>query len=130
MARIDISRELEAIAEAKRRKEHEALERRRLLFEQARAAVSDRIAKIEDTVMKGDANEWLELNSWRLMGKGDRSSAWWANLEILHTERAFTCTMKDAVQITAAVYIMRHAGGTPAEMFKLGFTIPDVSTGY
>lgn len=130
MARIDISRELEVIAEAKRRKEYEALERRRQIFEQARAAVTERIAQIEKSVRAQDAYAWLELNDWRMMGKDGHAVTWWANLEILHTERAFTCKMVDTIQITAAVYIMRHAGGTPQELNKLGFTIPDVSNGY
>lgn len=130
MARIDISRDLESIAEAKRRKEYEVLERRRLLFEQARATVTKCIALTEEEVMKLDTAAWLEVHDWRFMGKDSRGPAWWANLEILHTREAFTCTMQDAVRITAAVHVMQRAGGTPEEMRKLGFIIPDVSTGY
>lgn len=130
MARIDISRELEAIAEAKRRKEYEARERRLQLYQAARTAVSSRIAEIEQMVMQGDVFDWLEMNSWRMMGKSQNNGLWWANLEHLNTARAFTCSTKDAVQITAALFIMRRANGTPQELDKLGFTIPDVSTGY
>lgn len=135
MAKIDLTRDLEIIAERRRLAERiieDERSRKRRLIQEARERLAEFIQHTKGEILKGDPHAFLVRNMWRYMGQARfkagkhtyTNGSVYANLEFLNCIQTFP--LPDAVELTIALYAARMAGGTLEDLEKIGVTFPKV----